>query len=236
MGIIGGVESLLTLSVEDLENERPAAASENVHFTEGLVEAFLSEFTSPGDTVLDPFAGFGTTLVVSERMGRSTVGVELLQERVRAIRQRLRGTARIIHGDARRLEEYGIGPVDLCFTSPPYMNAVDHPQNPLTAYTTLDGDYRTYLAQLGDVFGAVAQLLRPGGHLVINAANLRTGSVVTPLAWDIAHAAGSHLAFRGEVYLRWDQPLPAITGDYCLIFQRPRPATSSAADRFRLSG
>ena len=111
--------------------------------------------------------------------------------------------------------------VGLCLTSPPYMNAVDHPQNPLTAYTTLDGHYQTYLAELGEVFAAVAALLKPGGHLVINAANLDTGGVVTPLAWDIAATvagAAGRLTFRGEVYLRWDRPLPGITGDYLLIF------------------
>lgn len=32
------------------------------------VERFLSEFTNPEDTVLEPFAGFGTTLRVAERM------------------------------------------------------------------------------------------------------------------------------------------------------------------------
>ena len=31
-----------------------------------LVEAFLAEYTRPGDLVFDPFAGFGTTLLVAE--------------------------------------------------------------------------------------------------------------------------------------------------------------------------
>lgn len=101
------------------------------------------------------------------------------------------------------------------------MNAVEHPENPLTAYSTLDGKYDTYLAELIGVFIAVSRHLRAGGYLVINAANIRTGEVVTPLAWDIAHALNPHIAFRGETYLAWDQPPPMFTGDYCLVFEKP---------------
>jgi DNA modification methylase len=215
------VEHFLALSADDLVAERPEAADEDdVHFPEALVEAIVGEYSSAGDTVLDPFAGYGTTLVVAERMGRRVVGVELLAERVRFIRARVSEAARVIEGDARRLDGYGVGPVDLCLTSPPYMDAVDHPENPLTAYTTLDGHYRTYLAELGGVFAAVARLLTPGGHLVVNAANLIAGGTVTPLAWDIARAIGRTLTFRGEIYLRWDRPPADITGDYCLVFRK----------------
>jgi DNA modification methylase len=129
-------------------------------------------------------------------------------------------TGRVVEGDARDLDRYTLGTVDLCLTSPPYMNAVDHPQNPLTAYTTLDGDYPRYLAELLDVFLAVKRHLRGGGYLVINAANIRTGDVVTPLAWDIVHALRPHLGFRGETYLRWDRPPETVSGDYSLAFQK----------------
>jgi len=67
---------------------------------------------------------------------------------------------------------------------------------------------------------AVADCLRSGGHIVVNAANIRTGLGVTPLAWDITHALAPHLTFVGECYLDWDQPPPSFTGDYCLAFQK----------------
>lgn len=41
-----------------------------------LMEALVRDFTDPGETVLDPFAGSGTTGVACKRLGRSFVGWE----------------------------------------------------------------------------------------------------------------------------------------------------------------
>lgn len=192
------MEQILNLAAADLVMERPLGSDEDVHFPQALARAVIDGYSSPGETVLDPFAGWGTTLVVAEKLGRRAVGVELVPERVAAIKQRVSPAAVVREGDARNVGSLGLGQIDLCFTSPPYMTAVEHPQNPLTAYSTLDGNYDTYLTELVGVFLEVARHLRTGGHLVINAANIRTGPVVTPLAWDIPHALSRHLAFRGE--------------------------------------
>lgn len=42
-----------------------------------LAERCISAGTKPGDTVLDPFSGAGTTLLVADRLGRTAVGIEL---------------------------------------------------------------------------------------------------------------------------------------------------------------
>jgi DNA modification methylase len=212
----------LPMSRAELVRERPPGAEEDVHFTESLVATVVGEYTAPGGRVLDPFAGFGTTLAVATRMGRSAVGVELLAERADAARQRLPESALLLTGDARRLSSLVDGPFDLCLTSPPYMPASGHDENPLTAYTTADGDYPTYLDELEAVFADVAALTRPGGHVVVNVANvIAADGRLTPLAWDVAARVARHLRLVQDVFLCWDSPPPGIGGDYCVVFRRP---------------
>lgn len=53
-----------------------------------LLRIILSS-TNPGDVVLDPFAGSGTTLVVSEQLGRKSIGIEIDSYNVKLIQNRL---------------------------------------------------------------------------------------------------------------------------------------------------
>ena len=189
-----GVRPYLLQRLEELLAQRPPEDQELVHFTESLATTVIEELTDPGDLVLDPFAGFGTTLVVAERLGRRAVGVELMPERVAQVRARLGPRARVVTGDARQLlalvpdavAELGGGAVRLCLTSPPYRTRNDHPEDPLAAYEVDGGDYPGYLSDLADVAAQVRRLLRPDGHVVLNVANVVEAGVFTPLAWDVA--------------------------------------------------
>jgi DNA modification methylase len=53
-----------------------------------LLRIILSS-TLQGDTILDPLAGSGTTLVVAKQLGRNSIGMEIDPEYVRIIRSRL---------------------------------------------------------------------------------------------------------------------------------------------------
>ena len=98
------------------------------------------------------------------------------------------------------------------------MTSAGHPENPLTAYRTLDGDYRTYLDELEAIGAAIAGLLRPGGHLVLNVATITAGGQVTPLGADVAERVGRHLTLVADLPVHWDvasrgphrRPLPRI--------------------------
>lgn len=49
-------------------------------FPEALPLWFIKLFTKPGDVVLDPFSGSGTTVKVAQESGRTGIGIELLVE------------------------------------------------------------------------------------------------------------------------------------------------------------
>ena len=54
-----------------------------------LLRIILSS-TKIGDTVLDPFAGTGTTLVVAEQVGRKSIGIEIDPDNIHCIKDRLK--------------------------------------------------------------------------------------------------------------------------------------------------
>lgn len=61
---------------------------------EALLMRIVMASSKPGDTVLDPFVGSGTTAVAAKRLGRKYVGIDLSQEYVEHIRKRLKTTAK----------------------------------------------------------------------------------------------------------------------------------------------
>ncbi len=215
---------------------------DDIHFTEALAASVIGYASRLGDLVLDPFAGYGTTVAVAERMGRRAIGIELLPEHLEVARARCSDGVRLILGDACDVSRIVQEPVELVLTSPPYMAGRDHPQNPLAGYATDDGDYGVYLRELGSIFGQVAGLLRPNARLVVNVANVVSpDGTVTPLARDVAEIIDAHVPLLGVTTLRWDEPPAGIDGDYLLWFARDAatgsrgtaPATRAARSRVR---
>ena len=62
-------------------------------FPESLPEWFINLFTDEGDTVLDPFMGSGTSVVVAKRMKRRGIGIEIAEEYFRVACDRLQKTS-----------------------------------------------------------------------------------------------------------------------------------------------
>ena len=192
------------------------------------VDHFLDEFTDPGDVVLDPFAGFGTTLRVAERMAREAYGIEYDADRAAFVRENVDHPERVVHGDALDPESYEAFPaVDCCLTSPPYMLAVME-RDPLTNYETTGRKYDEYLADLGGVFDHVDGLLREGGRVLVDVSNMKFEGAVTTLAWDVARVLGERFWFEGEVVVTWDGDDPedgegaygyGYDHSYCLVFE-----------------
>lgn len=77
-----------------------------------LLERILNASSNPGDTVLDPFCGCGTTVLAAQKLGRRWIGIDVTHLAIGLIEQRLRSAYRdrpqdlvfITHGVPQDLE------------------------------------------------------------------------------------------------------------------------------------
>ena len=75
--------------------EKPLRDRFNEHLTVkplALIEHLIRVFSAPGQTVLDPFLGSGTTAVAAARIGRTCIGIEIEAEYIAIAKRRLKET------------------------------------------------------------------------------------------------------------------------------------------------
>ena len=67
-------------------------SGKNIHPTEkpvALLEELINVSTNPGDLIVDPYAGSGSTIWAAQRTGRLGIGIEMKQDYVEAANERL---------------------------------------------------------------------------------------------------------------------------------------------------
>ena len=184
-----------------------------IRFPLELAELAVDTFSAPGDWVLDPFCGFGTTIVAAQNLGRRAVGFEKDQDRAEFATARAVPPSRVVFDDMRRIGAYDLPPFALLFTSPPY-----------TSLRTFDAEGAShYYDDLIGCFSEARQHLKPGATVVVNVANIREATGIRTVAWDAAKALSQLFAFQGEIVRCNTEVSDESIGydhDYLLVFKK----------------
>ncbi|MCP2323407.1 DNA modification methylase [Hamadaea flava] len=177
----------------------PETSTHPAKMLPALAAHAIVTYTAPGDLVLDPMCGSGTTLVEAVHAGRNAIGIDIeprytaLAEANLALAasQGASGVGQAVTGDATAMPSLLPaslqGTVGLVLTSPPYGRAThglvrltetgvrkhDHMygdrQIGNLAYAGWDG----LLTGFAQIMSACAALLRPGGTVVITCRPVR---------------------------------------------------------------
>ena len=83
--------NVLHLATESGNKKHSAA------FPKELPRWFIKLFTQPGDVVLDPFLGSGTTSVVSKEMARNSIGIEVLEDYYKIAQENIKNIQDTLH-------------------------------------------------------------------------------------------------------------------------------------------
>lgn len=202
-------------ALPDALRARDARAARDCGWVEQMTP-FVRSHASDDGWIVDPFCGFGSTLVAAQLEGRPCAGVELDPARAALARERLAlreaDAARwpVLVGSvadaATRDELRRVGDrFTLCLTNVPYFSCDgETPRDDDAAQLYATRWYEPYLQGLRDVFHGVHDLLEPGGWCIAMAQNLRLGNTFVPLAWDLARLLGERFALCEERLLVYD--------------------------------
>jgi hypothetical protein len=215
---------------EDLRQRDPLGARDCGWVSQ--MRPFVRQFSAPDACVLDPFCGFGSTLLAAELEGRRGLGLEIDAGRAALARERLQRLGLRAEVRAGALPQLALEePIDLCLTNVPYFGC-DWPGATAPGQLYASPDYAAYLGGLRAVFHAVRRGLRDDGFCIAMVENVEVGGVCVPQAWDLARVLGSLFVPCAERVLCYprESVQPLAPGDtrsdrsheYALVFQKRR--------------
>ncbi len=156
----------------------------------------ILRYSKEGDTVLDAFAGSGTTLIECKLTGRKGIAVDINKESIMVVKDRLNFNTlktdfpeqKTFLGDARNLNLISDDSVDLIATHPPYANIISYTKN---SNHKQDGDLskvvsiNEFCSEMENVASEFFRVLKPGGYCAILMGDTRRHKHQVPISFRV---------------------------------------------------
>lgn len=166
------------------------------------VRPFIKHFCKKGDTIIDPFAGLGTTLIAAGLNEVNSIGLEIEPDRFDLLNKRLKGLSKLfdtqpITFNANAITYTYPTLVDAIITNPPYFHNKPTTDSDNNIYNI--ENYETYLNLIELVLRKAEKSLKKQGYLILFSENIRTpnGNMI-PQAYDICRIIQKYFNLKEE--------------------------------------
>ena len=185
-------------------------------FDEREIIDHIQLLTRPGELVLDPMSGSGTTLCAAYKTGRSGAGIELMEHWVEMTKKRIseltgypfedgRCNLFLKQGDCREVMPIVASEIiDLVIFSPPYFNILKNPSGRRAQYRQRLGlpvvygtspkelgridDYGEFMKQMTGIYSECFRILKKSRFMVVIVADIHSRGRFVPYHLDTVDA------------------------------------------------
>lgn len=175
-------------------------------FPEELPKRLIKMFSFVGETVFDPFAGSGTTLLAAKNLGRNSIGYEINREFAPLIQEKLGGTQISFENNAKIYFTEDIGNSGHSFEKLPYIFSDPHKMD-----KKIDIKKLQFGSRIDQSESKRDELFRVKRVISPDKIELNTGVVVrllgvkpNPLYWDKAIGFLQEKFQKRKVFLKYD--------------------------------
>jgi len=174
-----------TTTLWDFPSQQYGAGTQGDKDYKGATPAYviwnvLQRYTKPGDLVIDPMCGSGTTLDVAAELGRRALGFDIVPYR-----------DDIQEADARKLPVRN-SQADFVFIDPPYSTHIEYSDDP-RCVGKLDAAGPEYYDAMAVVIKEAARILKPNRCMALYCSDsFRKGKPFCPVGFELFDLLRQH--------------------------------------------
>ena len=156
-----------------------------------VVRNIIELYSKPGDLVLDPMVGGGTTPVECMLTGRNSISIDINQGAISITRNRLelpesmkkqlpKTSHRTFVGDVRNLDKIADESIDLIATHPPYANIIKYAPS-VDGDLSQINDYDMFFSEFKKAIKEFHRVLKPGAYCSVLMGDTHSRSHFVPI-------------------------------------------------------
>ncbi|PIU18608.1 MAG: site-specific DNA-methyltransferase [Elusimicrobia bacterium CG08_land_8_20_14_0_20_44_26] len=164
------------------------------NFAPQIPRNLILRYSKEGDTVMDPMAGGGTTLIECRLTGRNSIGIDINSDIAKIARNAMhfrrpdnvpKSTYSIRIGDARKLKGIKDESIDLVIIHPPYADIIKYSNGKIEGDLSNIHFIDKFCDEMDKVISECFRVLKPEKYCAILIGDTRRQKYYVPIAYQV---------------------------------------------------